>query len=93
VSYAIVDPRAVVVHFKNAVAAIAAMMRTGGFPGISDSALTTSLNANVFCLKWRFQTFLQPSGVSKCRPLVGDDCHQAAEVKSEEVVGSPSIEW
>lgn len=57
-AYTIVDPGTVVVHFENAVATLGAVMRTGGFPSISDFALTTSLNLDVFCLKRGFHTFL-----------------------------------
>ena len=95
VSDAIVNPGAVVVHSKNAVATIAAVIGSWGLPGVSVSAIariTTGLNSNVFWLKRRFHSLFYPSRVCKSCPLVANNCHQAAHVKCEEVISAPSVE-
>ena len=67
-AYAIVYPRAMMVHFKHAEVTLAAMVRSGWLPSFLSIALLAILDLHILTLKGWLQTFRNASRVCKGRP-------------------------
>ena len=84
-AHAIVNPRAMMVHFKHTEVALAAMVRTGRLPSFLPIALLAILDLHVLTLKGWLKTFRNASWVCKSRPKMADNSADTQAIKCDEV--------
>ena len=79
----VVDPRAMVVHFKNAETTLTAVMSSHRLPRLFAQALLTILHLHVLALKRRSHALGDATRVCKSCTDVADIGHQTEAVESE----------
>ena len=73
------------VHFENAIVALAAMVCTSRLPGLLAIAFLAILYLIILTLKGCLKTFRNTSRVCKGRPKMADNCSDTQSIKCDEV--------
>ena len=79
----VVDPRAMVVHFKNAETTLAAVVGSHRLPRLFAQALLTVFHFHMLALKRRSHTLGDATRIGKSCTDVADIGHQTEAVESE----------